>query len=66
MERGTPPKVGRGRPIGDDGVYLDGHTATPGGTSETGLSLQFGKRRSLLANHLKMFRHLGTTDREEW
>ena len=65
MERGTP-KVGRGRPIGDNGVYLDGHTDPPGGTSETGLSQQFGKRRLLLANHLKMFRHFGKTDHEEW
>ena len=65
MERGVP-KVGRGRPIGDDGVYLDGHTDPPRGLSETGLSIQFGKRRSLLANHLKLFRQLGMTNRDEW
>ena len=65
MERGTP-KVGRGHPIGDNVVYLDGHIDPPGGTSKTGLSLQFGKRRSLLANHLKLFRQLGMTNRDEW
>jgi hypothetical protein len=65
MERGLP-KVGRGRPIGDDGVFLDGHTNRPGTASESGLSIQFGKRHSLLAIHLKVFCKLGKTDHEEW
>jgi hypothetical protein len=64
MERGTST-VGRGRPIGNDGVYLDGHTDPPVLSRESGLSIQFGKRRSLLANHLKTFRSLGNIDREE-
>ena len=64
-ERGTST-VGRGRPIGDDGVYLDGHTDPPVLSRDTALSIQFGKRRSLLADHLKMFRSLGKIDREEW
>ncbi len=59
------PKVGHGRPIGDNGVFLDGHTEQPGTASNTGLSLQFGKRRMLLATHLKVFRKLGKTDQHE-
>ncbi len=46
------PKVGHGRPIGDNSVFLDGHTELPGTASNTGLSVQFGKRRKLLATHL--------------
>ena len=59
-------KVGRGRPIGDDGIFLDGHTERVGTASETGLSIQFGKRRMLLATHLTVFRKLGKTDSEAW
>ena len=55
-------KVGRGTPIGNDGVFLDGHTELPATTSETGLSVQFGKRRKLLATHLKVFRNMDKTD----
>ena len=62
----SAPKVGRGRPIGNDGVFLDGHTERQGLVSESGLSIQFGKRRTLLANHLKVFRTLGQTDSEAW
>ena len=66
MERGSP-KVGRGCPIGDDGIFLDGHThlaKTP--DIESALSLQFGKRRSLLSVHLRVFRKLGKNNRDEW
>ena len=56
------PRVGCGRPIGDDGVFLDGHTELLGTTRETGLSVQFGKRRKLLATHLKVFRNMDKTD----
>ena len=56
------PKVGCGRPIGDDGVFLDGHTELPGTASDTGLSVQFRKRQKLLATHLKVFRNLDKTD----
>ena len=58
MERGTPKVVGRGYPIGNDGVFLDGHTDVQGMASETGLSLQL--------KHLIVFRKLGKIDREEW
>ncbi len=65
METGSA-RVGRGRPIGDDGVFLDGHTTLPGTEGDSGLSIQFGKRRSLLAKHLNVFLKLGSTRREEW
>ena len=55
-------KVGRGTPIGNDGVFLDGHTELPATTSETGLSVQFRKRRKLLATHLKVCRNMDNTD----
>jgi hypothetical protein len=63
------PRVGRGIPIGDDGVFLDGHTERLGTASETGLSIQFGKRRMLLATHLKVCRKLDknkSTDSDVW
>jgi hypothetical protein len=37
-------------------LLLAGHTERLGMESETGLSLKFGKRRILLATHLKVFR----------
>ena len=52
-------RVGRGLPIGDDGIWLDGHTTSLGTVNDSALSIQFGRRRSLLANHLKAFRRLG-------
>ena len=52
--------------VGDDGIFLDGHTERQGSASESGLSIQFGKRRMLLATHLKVFRKLGQTDSEAW
>jgi hypothetical protein len=49
-------RVGRGYPIGDDGVWLDGHTVNiDTNASESFLLIQFGMRRSLLANHLCVF-----------
>jgi len=56
MERSNV-RVGRGVPIGDDGIWLDGHTTNNStDTSELALSKQFAKRRSLLAKHLYVFR----------
>lgn len=49
-------RVGRGRPMGGDGIWLDGHTEHLGTANESVLSIQFSKRRSLLAAHLKVFR----------
>jgi hypothetical protein len=49
-------RVGCGYPIGNNGVWLDGHTVNVDtNASERFLSIQFGKRRSLLAKHLCVF-----------
>jgi hypothetical protein len=53
-------RVGRGYPIGDNGVCLDGHTVNiETNASERFLSIQLGKRRSLLVKHLRVFREKG-------
>ncbi len=53
-------RVGRGYPIGDDGLWLDGNTVNVDtNASERFLSTQFGMRRSLLAKHLHVFRQKG-------
>ena len=59
MER-TSLRVGRGAPIGGDGIFLDGHTTfySPD-TSELALSQKFAARHSLLAKHLHVFRQKG-------
>jgi hypothetical protein len=49
-------RVGRGYPIGDDGLWLDGHTVNVNtNASKRFLLIQFGMRRSLLAKHLHVF-----------
>jgi hypothetical protein len=49
----TNVRVGCGHPIGDNGVWLDGHTVKVDTNAfETFLLTQFGMRRSLLAKHL--------------
>jgi hypothetical protein len=58
MERNTV-RVGRGLPIGNEGIWLDGHT-TNSHVTDFALSIKFGKRRSLLANHLYGFHKKGT------
>ena len=50
MERNRV-RVGRGAPIGTDGVWLDGNTVATEAT-DVMQSMQFAKRRSLLAKHL--------------
>jgi len=57
MERNTV-RVGRGAPIGTDGIWLDGNTVATEAT-DVMRSLQFAKRRSLLAKHLKVLRKKG-------
>ena len=54
MER-NPVRVGRGAPIGTDGIWLDGITVATEAT-DIMWSLQFAKRRSLLAKHLLVLR----------
>ena len=59
MER-TNVTVGRGAPIGDDGIWLDGHTTFySADSSELALSKKFASRRALLAKHLYVFRQKG-------
>jgi hypothetical protein len=54
-------RVGRGYPIGDDGLWFDGHTVNvDSNASERFLSTQFGRRRSLLAKHLHVFQQKGS------
>jgi hypothetical protein len=49
-------RVGCGYPIGADGLWLDGHTVNVDrNASERFLSIQYGKKRSLLAKHLRVF-----------
>jgi hypothetical protein len=49
-------RVGRGYPIGDNGLWLDGNTVNIDiNASERFLSTQFGMKRSLLAKHLHVF-----------
>ena len=61
LMEGANIRVGRGAPIGDDGIWLDGHTTFHSPyTSELALSRKFASRRALLANHLHVFRQKGT------
>jgi hypothetical protein len=49
-------RVGCGYPIGDNGLWLDGHTVNVNtNASERFQSIQFGMRRSQLAKHLRVF-----------
>jgi hypothetical protein len=53
-------RVGHGYPIGDDGVWLDGHRTNPEvNAMDRFLSIKIGKRRLLLATHLCVFREKG-------
>ena len=57
MERANV-RVGQGVPIGDDGIWLDGHTTHTTNSTDTSalaLSKKIAKRRSLLAKHLYIF-----------
>jgi len=47
-------RVGRGYPIGNDGLWLSGHTVNVDNNRQ--LSIQLGTRRKLLANHLRVFK----------
>ena len=60
MERNTV-RVGSGAPIGTDGIWLDGNTVATEAT-DVMWSLQFAKRRSLLAKHLLVLRKKGPID----
>ena len=61
MER-TNVRVGRGAPIGVDGIWLSGTTEVEQEATEENdcdLSFQFLHRRSLLVNHFNVFRRKG-------
>ena len=46
-------RVGRGEPLGKDGIYLDGQTLPPNvDKSNLYLAKEFGKPRNALATHL--------------
>ena len=48
--------AGHGYPINNDGLWLDGHTVSvDNNATDRILSIQFGMRRKLLANHLCEF-----------
>jgi hypothetical protein len=53
-------RVGHGYPIGNDRVWLDGHTTNVDiNATDRFLSSQFGKRRLLLAKHLCIIQEKG-------
>jgi hypothetical protein len=63
MER-SHVRVGRGAPMGNDGIWLDGAKVLTEVTDLT-LSLQFAKRRLLLAKHLCVLHKNGPIDVNE-
>jgi hypothetical protein len=58
MDR-TNSRVGRGAPMGDDGICLSGPRDVEPEETDRVLSTQFDQRRNLLVNHLYLFRKKG-------
>ena len=58
MER-TNVLVGRGAPIGDDGIWLSGPRDVELEETDRVLSTKFDQRRNLLVHHLYLFRKMG-------
>ena len=52
-------RVGRGYPIGNDGIWLSGQSAIMDNETDHFLATQFGRRRSILVNHLCVFCKVG-------
>ena len=53
-------RVGRGAPLGKDGIYLDGHTILPNvDKPDLHLAKEFGRQRNALATHLRVHREKG-------
>jgi hypothetical protein len=48
-------QVGRGYPIGDDGLWLDGNTLIDKSKTKRFLAIKFGQQRLNLAKHLRFF-----------
>ena len=65
MDDTTNIRIGRGCPIDNDGLWLSGNNPPTRGTYNEGeskhLAQEFGERRTLLANHLLVFREKGKT-----
>jgi hypothetical protein len=54
-------RSGRGYPINNNGLWLDGHTVNvDNNATDRVLSIQFGMRRKILENHLCVFQKQGT------
>ncbi len=64
MDR-TTVRVGRGYPIGEDGIWLSGHSNNINETCERALSIKFGMRRGKLATHLMVFKEKGMAETDE-
>jgi hypothetical protein len=47
--------VGRGYPIGNDGIWLNGPSAPVDNETDHFLATKFGKHWSILANHIRVF-----------
>jgi hypothetical protein len=53
-------RVGRGAPLGKDGIYLDGHTIPPNvDKSNLHLAKEFGRQRNALATLLRVHHEKG-------
>ncbi len=63
IQRRNDVRVGRGYPIGDDRLWLDGNTPIDKSKTERFLAIKFGQRRSILAKHLRFFLREGTNHR---
>jgi hypothetical protein len=48
-------RVGRGYPIGNNGILLSGQSAIVDNDTDHFLATQFGRRWSILVNHLSVF-----------
>jgi hypothetical protein len=55
----TNGRVGRGSPMGDDGIWLSGPRDVEAEETDRVLSTQFDQRRNLLVNHPHIFRLKG-------
>lgn len=55
----TNVRVGRGSPMGDDGIWLSGPRDVEPEETDRSLSMQFEQRRMLLVHHLYQLRKLG-------
>jgi hypothetical protein len=52
-------RIGRGGPMGDDGLWLSGQNTVEAEETDRVLSTQFIQRRNLLVQHLHYYRQKG-------